>query len=135
MGDIILVKGIPIEIIRACVAGSAYYLLFILNLSTPGIKTRKRIKMILLSFAALLFLNIIRIFLLSIMLITDSTSLFDITHMLFWYILSVAFVLGIWFLEVKLFKIKQIPIYSDLKFIYNNASLKKSKKSKSANKN
>ncbi|MCK4553164.1 pacearchaeosortase [Candidatus Pacearchaeota archaeon] len=134
MGNIILVNKIPIEIIPACISGSAYYLLFILNLSTPNIRIKKRIKMIFLAFASLLILNILRIFLLSMMLITGSVW-FGITHMFFWYVLSVVFVLGIWFLEVKFFRIKQIPFYSDLKFIYKNSSLKKSKSSKSANKN
>ena len=121
--NVITINQVPIEIVRACVSGSAYYLLFILNLSTPNIKFNKRIKMIIISFASLLILNILRIFLLSIFLI-ENPLLFNITHMLFWYILSIAFVLGIWFAEVKYFKIKQIPFYSDLKFIYKNSSLR-----------
>ncbi len=134
MGKIILVNGIPIGIIPACISGYAYYLLFILHLSIPNIKIKKRIKMILIASASLLILNILRIFFLSLMLINDSVW-FGITHMFFWYVLSVVFVLGIWFLEVKFFRIKQIPFYSDLKFMYKNSSLKKSKHSKSANKN
>ena len=85
MGNIILVNKIPIEIIKACVSGSAYYLLFILNLSIPNIKIKKRIKMILVAFASLLVLNILRIFFLSLMLINNSVW-FGITHMLFWYV-------------------------------------------------
>ena len=134
MGDIILVNKIPIEIIGACISGSAYYLLFMLNLSIPNIRIKKRIKMILLAFASLLILNILRIFFLSLMLIKGSVW-FGITHMFFWYVLSVVFVLGIWFLEVKFFRIKQIPFYSDIKFMYKHSSLKKSKSSKGGNKN
>jgi len=134
MGNIVLINKIPIEIIKPCIAGSAYYFLFILNLSIPNIKIKKRIKMIFLAFASLLILNILRIFFLSLMVINDSVW-FGITHMFFWYVLSTVFVLGIWFLEVKLFKIKQTPFYSDLKFVYKNSSLKKSKHSKSSNKN
>ena len=37
-----------------------------------------------------------------------------------WYLGSTLFVIGIWFIEVKLFKIKEIPIYSDIKFLYLN---------------
>lgn len=134
MGNIILVNKIPIEIINACISGSAYYLLFMLNLSTPNIKIKKRIKIMLLAFASLLILNILRIFFLSLMVINDSVW-FGITHMFFWYVLSIVFVLGIWFLEVKFFKIKQTPFYSDLKFMYKNSTLKKSKSPKSSNKN
>ena len=109
-----------IEIINACVAGSAYYLLFILNLSTPKIKIKKRIKMLLFSFAFLLGLNILRILILSLIFVylPSTSNLFDITHKLFWYFGTTIFVVLIWFIEVKTFKIKEIPIYSDIKFLY-----------------
>ena len=65
LGNILIINNeIPIEFIKACIAGSAYYLLLILNLSTPKIDLKKRVKMILLSFASLLFVNILRIVLL-----------------------------------------------------------------------
>ena len=67
-GDTILINGFQISIIPACVAVSAYLLLLILNLTTP-IKLEKRIKLILLSFLELLGINILRIFILSILLI------------------------------------------------------------------
>lgn len=121
-GNIINIPDYSIEIINACVAGSAYYLLLILNLSIPKIKLSKRIKMIGLSFATLLTINILRIFFLS--LFVDSLW-FDITHRLFWYLLSTIFVVGIWFAEVKLFKIKDIPFYSDLKFLFKHSHLKR----------
>lgn len=118
VGNIIFINNkIPIELIPACIAGSAYYLLFILNLSIPKIKLKKRINMILFSFASLLIINILRIFLLIIIYIKDY-SFFDITHKLFWYFISIIFVIGIWFTEVRLFKIKDIPFYSDMKFLY-----------------
>ena len=112
----ILVNQIPIELISACIAGSAYYLLLILNLSTPNIKTNKRIKILFIAFLSLLILNILRIFFLTWLQISGS-EWFDFTHKLFWYVLSIFFVIGIWFSEVKYFKIKQIPFYSDIKYL------------------
>jgi hypothetical protein len=41
---------------------------------------------------------------------------------------SIAFVIGIWFITVKVFKIKEIPFYSDVSSLIN---LKKNKKTKS----
>ena len=117
LGNTITINFISIEIIQACVAGSAYYLLLILNLSTPNIKINKRIKMIFLAFLSLLILNILRIFFLSILAISGS-SFFEITHIIFWYAISIVFVVGIWFTQVKNFKITQIPFYSDLKSLY-----------------
>jgi exosortase/archaeosortase family protein len=113
----ILVKNTSIEIVKSCVAGSAYYLLLILNLSMPNIKIRKRIKMIVFSFTALLLINLIRIITMSFLAISSS-KFFDITHQITWYILSVLFVIGIWFSEVKIFKIKSIPFYTDMKLLY-----------------
>jgi exosortase/archaeosortase family protein len=115
--------GVPIEIIDACVAGSAYFLLLILNLSVPSVKISKRIKIILFAFIFLLLINIMRIFLLSI-LAESGSSLFDITHKLLWYSLSIIFVVCIWFIEVKLFKIKEIPLYSDIHFLYEKSLFK-----------
>lgn len=123
--NIIFVNNIPIEIIGPCVAGSAYYLLLILNLSIPGIKFGKRLGILFFSLFSLLIINILRIFILSILLIFG-ISFFDIAHKLFWYVGSTVFVVGIWFLSVKLFKIKEIPFYSDIKSL----SGKKTKKTK-----
>ena len=119
IGNIILISGcFPIEIVGACIGGSAYYLLFILNLATPKINLKKRATMLFIAFLAFLILNILRIILLSFMFVSGSIYL-EIVHSFFWFFLSTAFVVGIWFAEVKFFKIKEIPFYSDLKWIYN----------------
>ncbi len=120
-----------IEMIPACIAGAAYYLLFLLNLSTPNIKLKKRIKMILLSFLSLLLLNVARIVVL-ILIFMSGASFFDVTHKLFWYVLSTIFVVGIWFAQVKIYRIKEIPVYSDINYLIE--SMKKVKKTKRSKK-
>jgi exosortase/archaeosortase family protein len=113
----ILFDNFRVHIIPACVAGSAYYLLMIFNFSTP-MKFKTRIKSLLFSFLFLLILNILRILLLIIIFIYGS-NYFQTSHLLFWYFLSTLFVIGIWFVEVKVFNIREIPIYSDLKYLIN----------------
>lgn len=130
---LIIERFFPIEIIGPCVAGSAYYLLLILNLSTPDINIKKRLLITLVSFSSLLLVNILRIFFLAVLFLSGF-SYFDIAHELFWYLGSVVFVVGIWFLCVKLFKVKQIPVYSDI-ISLKKLSGKKLKKSKSSKKN
>ncbi len=115
--NIIVINHFSIEIIKACIAGSAYYLLLILNLSIPKIKIKKRLKMIGIAFLSLLILNILRILIL-VSVVLYNPAFFDITHKIFWYAISIIFVIGIWFAEVKFFKIKQIPFYSDINFLY-----------------
>jgi exosortase/archaeosortase family protein len=123
----IFVRGLKIVIIDACVAGSAYYLLFMLNLSVPKISLKTRTKMIFYSFGILFLLNVFRILLLSILVVNGSVY-FDFVHKLFWYVLSTVFVVGIWFWEVYRFNIKEIPFFSDLKFLYNDSAFKKGSK-------
>ncbi len=107
-----------IQIIPACIAGSAYLLLLILNLTVP-MDIKKRIYSIFLSFTMLLILNILRIFILSI-LYYNNMPIFDLTHKLFWYFLSTIFIITIWFLITKIFSVKQIPVYSDIKHLLKN---------------
>ncbi|MEK6879716.1 MAG: pacearchaeosortase, partial [Nanoarchaeota archaeon] len=101
------------KFIEACVAGSAYYLLLILNLSTPKIQLKTRIKAIFFSFAAFFIINLIRVIILVLVFFTSPDS-FVLTHKLFWYALSTLFVVLIWIAETKIFQIKAIPIYSDI---------------------
>jgi len=114
-GNIILLSGVKIELINACIAGSAYYLLLILNLTT-SMKAKPRAYSLVFSFLLLLFLNVLRIFILSVLYVTNF-AFFDFTHKFFWYVLSIVFVVGIWFLTIWLFKIKNILVYSDIKKI------------------
>lgn len=125
-GTTIFVKTIPIELIEACIAGSAYYLLLIFNLSTPGIKFSHRLKMIFFSFLIFLVANLIRIFLLTIIYMAGS-PLFDITHKILWYAGSTILVIAIWFYQIRIYKLKEIPFYSDLRFLYKHSLLTKRK--------
>lgn len=119
--NLIVINGIfPIEIIGACVAASAYLLLIILNLSTPGLSLKKRFYSISLSIALMFTLNILRIFLLANVYLFDF-DLFEFLHWFFWYFVSLIFVICIWFSQVKMFEIKSIPFYTDLKYLYNLA--------------
>ena len=114
-GITLLIEDKAIGITSACVAGSAYYLLLILNLGV-SMGLRKRIYSLLYSFVVLLLFNILRIIILSVLIINNN-SYFDITHKFLWFGLSTIFVVAIWFTEVRIFKIKQIPFYTDLKNI------------------
>lgn len=102
-----------IQIIPACIAGSAYLLLLILNLTIP-MRAKQRLYTLLFSFALLLILNIFRIFILSLLYYNDFVF-FDFTHKLLWYVLSIVFVVLIWLLTLKIYSIKKIPVYSDLR--------------------
>ncbi len=111
----LVIQSATIILVPACIAGSAYYLLLLLNLLTP-MKLETRIKGIIFSFSALLILNIIRIALFS-HLYLQGFKYFDFTHLFFWYVLSIVFVFLIWLGEIKLYKIRNIPAYTDIKYL------------------
>jgi len=106
---------IQAKLIPACIAGAAYYLLLILNL-TISMKNKARIKSILFILLTFLILNILRIVIFSALLV-NGYRYFDFTHIFFWYFGSTILVMFIWFANVRIFKINSIPIYSDFKNI------------------
>ena len=114
-GTLILVERVSVQLIPACLAISAYLLLISLNFLV-AMRPLKRILSILFSFMLLLLLNILRIFLLTILVIKD-VAYYDLIHKLVWYLLSTLLVVCVWFLTAYIFKIKGLPIYSDFKFI------------------
>lgn len=105
-----------IQLIPACICLSAYYLLFILIFSTEGIKFIQRVKILIFSSFIFLVFNVLRIFILVLML---NTPLFNTLHMFLWYFVSTVAVFLIWILDVRLFKIKGIPIYSDFRYLFS----------------
>ena len=117
-GNIIFFKGYYAEIISACVAGSAYYLLLILNLTTP-INLKTRIKSIIFLMLSFYILNILRIIIFGVLLF-KGYEYFDLTHKLTWYFGSTLLVILIWFVNIYLFKIKEIPVVSDAKRVIND---------------
>jgi len=117
-GAVIFIKGFYATIIPACVAGAAYYFLLILNLTTPmGLK--KRIGSILFLFSTFLFLNILRIIIFAA-IISEDFQYFNQAHTFTWYFGSTLLVILIWFTNVKIFKIKDIPVYTDIKSIWKD---------------
>ena len=114
--NIIAVNGkVIVQIIPACIAGSAYLLLLIFNLTVP-MNYKKRFYSIITSFLIFYILNLLRIFLL-ILIYYYNSDIFVFTHTLFWYVFSILFVVGIWFYITHKFKIKEIPVYTDFKSI------------------
>lgn len=118
MNTTIFFKDYFASIIPACIAGSAYYLLLILNLTTP-MSSKTRIKSIFFILGLFLLLNIGRIFTFA-MLFVGSFQIFDLAHTASWYFGSTILVALIWFSNVIIFKIRTIPIYTDIKQIIAN---------------
>ena len=107
-------NGFDFEIIGACIATSAYYLLFLLVMITQKIELKKRLLMLGCGFLSLFLLNVSRIL---IMISLYWSSVFADVHWWLWHIFSIIFVVGIWFLMVKIFRIKSTPFWDDFQSI------------------
>ena len=114
--DIIRFNQATIQIVPSCVAGSAFYLLLILLFSTANIKPTTRLYAILTATATLFILNITRILILASLTTTPN---FETIHWIFWHIVSTIFVAATYIATTKLYKIKSIPVYSDIKYLKN----------------
>ena len=115
MNDLILINiTTPIRIIPACIAGSAYLLLLLLNLSV-GMKFIKRVLSLVFSLLLLFTINLLRLVIFSWLYVSNPV-VFNFAHEIFWYFLSTIFVIGIWFITVKIFSLG-IPVYEDIRHI------------------
>ena len=112
----LLFDNSAIILIPACIAAAAYYLLTILSLTTP-MQLQKRIKSISFLFISFLIINILRIFFFSL-LYNSGSKYFDSAHIIAWHLGSTLLLLILWFVNVKIFNIKEIPLYSDFSSIY-----------------
>lgn len=116
----IIINNIVITLSEACIAGSAYYLLLLLNFSVQ-MNPKKRLYSMLFSFLLFLIINILRITIFSILFL-NSFRYFDLTHKFFWYFLSGVIVFLVWFVTIKVFKIQEIPFYTDIKYLYSKTT-------------
>jgi len=118
----ISIQDSHISLIPACIAGSAYLLLFLLNLTAP-MPLLVRIKSLAFTFGSFLILNILRVSIF-IILFVIGFKYFDLAHLAFWYIGSTLLVVLIWFINIRIFKIKGIPAYSDIKALLKESKYK-----------
>ncbi len=114
--DVIFFKGYFANIIPACIAGAAYFFLLILNMTTP-MPMKKRIKSMLFLWISFLLLNILRIVLFSI-LVFRGYKYFDFAHIGTWYFGSTIMIVLLWFVNIKIFNIVNVPAYTDVSYLF-----------------
>ena len=127
---ILFLESFNVGLIDSCIAGGAFYLLFILIMSTGNLNLKKRLTILFYSFLIFLFLNVLRIL---VLIELYGTNIFIFAHWFLWNVMSTLFVVGIWFFMVKIYKIRSYPFLTDfynfLNFVrYNNNLEKKSLK-------
>lgn len=115
-----------VEFVPACIALTAYSLLFLLIILTKDISLKNSIKMFLFGSLLIFVMNIIRIEILLFLLIKNNYNLFEQVHLLFWNFVSGLYVAFVWIVLIKKYNVKSIPIYSDVKYLYQRINSKSS---------
>lgn len=112
----ILGGAATLEVVKYCVTSSAYYLLALFTIITMNVQVWKRV-LIFLSGTVLIFLmNIARIVLLTVTLLSNPEA-FKAAHAALGMFISTIYVVIVWVLLSVLFKVKTVPFYSDIKFL------------------
>ncbi|MGK0209546.1 MAG: exosortase/archaeosortase family protein [Patescibacteria group bacterium] len=118
LGNVFFVSGIEFVVVRACVAGAAYYLLCILVLGMPGLDWGKRAKALLYSFGLFYGINVVRIVMMILLYVYWGAGAFEIVHMFLWYGMSILIVAGVWFFVSSKMGLKGRPVVDDLRFVW-----------------
>lgn len=124
MDNLVIIKNTLVTFIPACTAASAYFLLSLLVLLTKDLSFKKAISMFLLGSLLILFGNVVRAVILILILVNQGTNLFQTLHLFFWKVISGAYVALVWIGLIYLFKIKTIPVYSDLEILIKSIKKK-----------
>ena len=124
LNNTISVGNTNFNFIPACVALPAYYLLLILILTTKDLDFKKSVKLFIIGSILILAMNILRIDLLIAAFISFGKQWFDTLHLVFWKFVSGVYVALVWVFLAKKYKIKSVPVFSDLKYFYERSLLK-----------
>ena len=117
-GATITIDRYVVVIVPACIAGAAYYLLIALNMLTP-MPMQKRIHSMAFLVLSFLVVNLIRIILFINLYIKQGQAVFTQWHAAVWYGGSTLLVVAVWLTSVQIYKIKAIPVYTDIKNLYH----------------
>ena len=117
-------QDLAIKFVPACIAASAYYLLYISILLTKDLSLMKSIKLFVYGSLLILGVNILRIYIIVLVLIKYGTNYFNAIHLFFWTFVASFYVALVWIFLTRKMKIKSVPVYSDVKYLYNKIKRK-----------
>lgn len=113
-GNLLYVQGKLIEFIPACIAAGAYLLLALLIVLTRGMTLKKGLYLFFFGSLLILVANVIRIEILVALLLKEGVNYFETLHLLIWKVVSSVYVAAVWIFLCWKFKVREIPVWSDL---------------------
>lgn len=123
--NLIQITNYSFKIVEACIATLAYIFLFWLTILTKDLTIKNRIQIILTGFGLLYIINLARMTFMVDIALLFGWEIFNKIHLIIYQVISGIYVAFIWIFLVYLFNIKSIPVYSDLKELYNKSIFKK----------
>lgn len=106
-----------LNIVKYCVTASAYYLYTLFVILVYEVSIWKRIEALVLGYAAIFAMNLVRILILIVMLVDKGEEYFLTAHDILGVIFSVFYVIAIWTLLSLTFHFKHLPIIGDVKIL------------------
>ncbi|MDD5177875.1 MAG: pacearchaeosortase [Candidatus Nanoarchaeia archaeon] len=116
--DFLMHNNEALVFIPACIATSAYYLLFALVFLVKKMEWIKRIKVLISGFLFIFVGNIIRINILIYYYLNKNINMFENLHFLMWNVISTIYVILVWLFLVYRFKIRGVPLIDDIRFLW-----------------
>ena len=116
-GNILVINNVSFVFIAACTAALAHVLLAELIFVTKGISFAMGMRLFILGSVTIFLMNLVRILLLVAVYFTFGENYFDAVHIFFWQFVSTIFVALVWIVLVEVYKIKTIPLYSDIRTV------------------
>lgn len=120
-----ILNGVQFNIIEACVAVFAYFLLAILILTSKDMDFKKGCAIFLVGAILVYLANIARIAILSWAYFAHGTEIFEKYHFIVWNFVSGVYVAFTWIFLTAIFRLKEVPIYSDIKNLYDQSLFKR----------
>lgn len=80
-----------------------------------------RLKLILIGFVLIFVMNILRLTLMILVSLNFGQDWFNLVHLFFWHFVSGIYIALVWIFLVKYYKIDSIPIYDDIKYLYDKS--------------
>ncbi len=105
-----------LKIVKYCVTASAYYSWTLLILLTKDITFLKSLLLYAIGVVLIYAMNQIRIIVLVFALLKNPDA-FAQLHFVLWFVLSIGYVAAMWLVFSWVFKVKSIPVYSDMKYL------------------
>lgn len=123
-GYLMMVEGQFLNFVPACAAIAAFYLLTILIITTKDLDFGLSVKLFAIGGLFIFIANLARIEFLIYLLVEFGKDYFEAVHLTIWRIISSIYVAAIWIFLVGFYKIKNIPIYSDIMYLLKKAKRK-----------